>query len=100
MLLDAFAAEHRRNANADVPDAVGALHQRGHRKERFFVEQDGVYDIANSNADGIACAAFFLEDFSAAVFGAFENGILEAGRAIRQTREEKTVYGRGGPDRQ
>src|SRR5256885_1940464 len=57
-------------------------------------------DVADGNADRVACAAFFLEDFSAAIFGAFENGILEAGRAVRQAREEKTVYGRGRPNRQ
>src|SRR5438093_1470373 len=63
-----------------------------------LVSRDGMDDVADGDADGVACAAFLFKDFSAAVFRALENGVLDAGRAVGEAGEKETVDSRGGPD--
>ena len=78
-------------AEANVADAVGALDHGGHGEQVFFVQQDGMDDVADGDADSEACAAFLFEDFSAAVFSAFEDGVLEASGTFGQPRQQESI---------
>jgi hypothetical protein len=99
MRFDAVAADDRRHAQANIADVVRALHERGDRQQRFFIEQNGVDDIADGDAHGPTRAAFAFDHFGAAAFGALEDRVLEGGRAFGQARQRQAVDGGAGPDR-
>src|SRR4051794_3024713 len=50
--LDPLAADDRRDREADVADAIGAVDERGDRQEPLLIERDGVDDLADRQADG------------------------------------------------
>src|SRR5205814_1076041 len=95
--LNALAADDRRDREADVADAVRPRDERGDRQDALGVEREGVYDLADREADGEPRAPFELDDLGAAAPRPREEGVGGARRPSGELVQREARGLRGGP---
>ena len=99
LAFDPFAADHRRDRDANIADAVGTVDKGRDRQDAFLIERDGVDDFADRDADGEARAPFELDHLGTTAASAGEERVGDAGIPAGESLERQAGGLGRRPDR-